>query len=151
MGKILWQGRRSFRSQIGLICLFILGFFFNYQLKALLPLKVYQFFNFCLIIILLEIVRRVYDTKYQVTDEHIIEERGLLNILYQKNTINIEDIKDIKVWQTLLGRIFNFGTVTIGTAAESFEEIVFDGVKNPTKLSKFIKNLSLKTKTQSTE
>lgn len=116
-----------------------------------MPLKVYQFFNFCLIIILLEIVRRVYDTKYQVTDEHIIEERGLLNILYQKNTINIEDIKDIKVWQTLLGRIFNFGTVTIGTAAESFEEIVFDGVKNPTKLSKFIKNLSLKTKTQSTE
>lgn len=139
MSDIIWRGRRSIRSMVGYVTLLMAGFYLMWRFEKLLPERVTNFTYLVFALAVLELLRRIYNVRYTVTPTHIIQETGLLGLVYKIFTINFEDIRDIKVHQTLIGRIFNFGTVAVGTAAEGTEEIFFQGVKHPHAVAEIIK------------
>lgn len=138
------MGRRSYRSMIGRILLVLLGFYFTYRVSNVLPDRLINVFYGIFSLLGLEILHRVYNSKYEITKQHAIQHTGILSLVYNKVTVNLEDIRDIKVHQTLLGRLLNFGTVTLSTAAEAYEEVAFSGIKNPKFIAEILKGLSLK-------
>jgi uncharacterized membrane protein YdbT with pleckstrin-like domain len=60
-------------------------------------------------IILASLVLQWASTRYVITPEEIIIERGILHI--QRRIYAVDDIKYIEVEQSLLGKLLNYGTV----------------------------------------
>ena len=64
---------------------------------------------------------RRFTTEIAVTDRRIILKRGLI----RRHTVemNMQKVESVDVDQTLLGRLFNYGDVTIRGAGSSFETL----------------------------
>jgi uncharacterized membrane protein YdbT with pleckstrin-like domain len=64
---------------------------------------------------------RRWTTEIAVTDRRIILKRGLI----RRHTVemNMQKVESVDVDQTLLGRIFNYGNVTIRGTGTSFEKL----------------------------
>ena len=73
---------------------------------------------------------RRWTTEITVTDRRVILKRGLI----RRHTVemNMNKIESVDVDQTLLGRLFNYGNVTIRGTGSSFE--IFRTVDAPLKL-----------------
>jgi uncharacterized membrane protein YdbT with pleckstrin-like domain len=69
-------------------------------------------------------------TEIAVTDRRIIFKRGLI----RRHTVemNMQKVESVDVDQTLLGRLFNYGDVTVRGVGSSFERL--DGIDAPLKL-----------------
>jgi membrane protein YdbS with pleckstrin-like domain len=67
--------------------------------------------------------------QYVVTDRRVIQVRGLLN--KRVTDSSLEKINDVELRQTLIGRIFNFGTVSILTASGDEGVNVMDRIGAP--------------------
>jgi uncharacterized membrane protein YdbT with pleckstrin-like domain len=72
---------------------------------------------------------------YFVTDREIIKEEGII----RKNKISIplQNVADVKMEKSVVGRIFNFGNVIVTGMKET---IKIKGVKNPENLYYLIKS-----------
>lgn len=70
-----------------------------------------------------------YCRRYKVTERRVISIEGLIS----RNTseVEIKDIRNIQISQSLMERLFRIGTVKIGTAGTAGVEIVLRGVPNP--------------------
>src|SRR5271170_2581238 len=64
---------------------------------------------------------RRWTTEIAVTDRRIILKRGLI----RRHTVemNMQKVESVDVDQSLLGRLFNFGNVTIRGTGSSFEQL----------------------------
>jgi uncharacterized membrane protein YdbT with pleckstrin-like domain len=64
---------------------------------------------------------RRWTTEIAVTDRRIILKRGFI----RRHTIemNMQKVESVDVDQTLIGRLFNYGTVTIHGTGSSFENL----------------------------
>jgi uncharacterized membrane protein YdbT with pleckstrin-like domain len=64
---------------------------------------------------------RRWTTEIAVTDRRIILKRGLI----RRHTVemNMQKVESVDVDQTLVGRVFNYGTVTIRGTGSSFETL----------------------------
>ncbi len=64
---------------------------------------------------------RRYTTEFDVTDKRVIYKTGFI----QRRTIemNMDKIESVDINQSLLGRVFDFGEVTIRGVGESWEPI----------------------------
>jgi uncharacterized membrane protein YdbT with pleckstrin-like domain len=73
---------------------------------------------------------RRFTTEIAVTDRRIILKRGLI----RRHTVemNMQKVESVDVDQTLLGRIFNYGDITIRGTGNSFETLV--KIDSPLKL-----------------
>lgn len=75
-----------------------------------------------------------------LTTRRVTQRRG--NILTSNETsISMENITNVDVNQSLLGRIFNYGDIVIQTAGSGNAEIVFVRLANPIKLRESIFDL----------
>ncbi len=152
--KQLLQLRRSFRSSLGLILLAVtlsVGisifaiatypqsgessgvWFFTVRLLMLLPIG-----------IILEIVRRYYNDLYILGRDRITHYKGRISFYYSTPSIKCLDLRAIGVNQGLLGRIFDFGDVSLATAGHEGPELTLSGIRAPDELALIIEELRQK-------
>jgi membrane protein YdbS with pleckstrin-like domain len=82
----------------------------------------------CLLLIgVKEILRR--SVRYTITTKRVVHETGILSKGRQE--VRISDIREVTSEQTLIGRIFGFGTVGVDTAANAGAEIRMENIPDP--------------------
>jgi uncharacterized membrane protein YdbT with pleckstrin-like domain len=86
-----------------------------------------------LTVILSAVIRR-QTTELVLTDRRIITKRGLIS----RNTVemNLNKVESLHVDQSLMGRIFNYGDVTVVGTGASLEPLL--GISSPIELRKKI-------------
>ena len=72
--------------------------------------------------------------EYVVTDRRVIQVRGIINKSVFDSSL--EKINDLELRQTLLGRIFNFGTIEILTASGDDGHNLIDRIGSPMEFKK---------------
>jgi hypothetical protein len=105
------------------------------RLFSLLPLAV-----------LLETVREYYDVLYEMNQNGVTKKEGRLSFRYSVPTIRYSDLRGIFVYQTFLGRLFNYGSVYLGTAAQADAELVMVHIDKPYEVSAAIEEMRDKAK-----
>lgn len=103
--------------------------FLDLNLSILLPL-----------LVLGETARRYYNDLYIICDDHILRKQGRLSLKYSVPLVKYIDIRGIRVNQSIWGRIFNYGDVLIGTAAQDESEIILAAVDSPDELSQVLED-----------
>jgi uncharacterized membrane protein YdbT with pleckstrin-like domain len=79
---------------------------------------------------------RCLATSLVITDRRVTLRRGLLS--KDTNDVLIADIRNVKVRQNLLQRIFGVGTVAVSTSGQSDMEIEVHGVPAPDRIKAII-------------
>ena len=142
--------RRSFRSimshmvwfGISVIIIVLINIFFgNSEFVHSTPILNYISLRGLAIIpiaILLEILRKHQDNLYLFDLHRITQHAGRLSLNYAVPVIRYVDIRGIAVHQDIFGRIFDYGNVELGTAAEEGSEVVLTGVRAPRELARLV-------------
>jgi uncharacterized membrane protein YdbT with pleckstrin-like domain len=88
--------------------------------------------------VLLSAVIRRRTTELVLTDRRIITKRGLIS----RNTVemNLNKVESLHVDQSLMGRIFNYGDVTVVGTGASLEPLL--GISSPLELRKKIGSIA---------
>ena len=101
-------------------------------LPGLSPITVYRLICGML---LLEILRRYFDELYIFGHSRVIHYKGRLSFRTRKTSICYADIREVSVQQTLLGRLLNYGTLVLGTAANDMVQMELRDLSHPHKLA----------------
>lgn len=109
---------------------FISTSFLSPRIFALVPL-----------VLLLEILRRLHNDLYIFSQHRLTHLRGRFSLSYNVPVIKYIDIRAINVVQDFWGRIFNYGDISVGTAAHEGNEILISGVKAPEELAMLLDQL----------
>lgn len=94
-------------------------------------------------VIVLELVRRYHDDLYVFGVDRVQHYNGRLSLAYSVPALRYSHIRAITVYQDILGRIFDYGRITIGTAGHDGSEICMAGIRNPRVLAQLIYDLKL--------
>ena len=79
----------------------------------------------------------VCKTERLIVSEHSVElQTGLLSKL--QNEVFYEDVRNVVIYQSLLDRIFNVGSIAISTAGQDGVEIKINGIENPDAIHDYI-------------
>ena len=79
----------------------------------------------------------VCKTERLIVSEHSVElQTGLLSKL--QNEVFYKDIRNVVIYQSLLDRIFNVGSIAISTAGQDGFEIKINGIENPDAIRDYI-------------
>ena len=155
--KILYEAQPNIfvYSKGILISMFVLGFlFFLYSAgiryignmnvylieSTKVPLTTYfalAIFVLIMIVILYIILKLLIWTsiKYTITESRVIVEKGIL--LQKKNYMPFNTIQDVSRSQSLLGKIFSVGTITLYSAYDG-KELELKDVSSPKKVEDII-------------
>lgn len=82
----------------------------------------------------------IYNTKYSLEPDGVFSLEGILSFSQKSYKVRYEDIKSVEMHQTLLGRIFDYGDIKVGSAALGSVEINFRGVASPLEVQEMIIN-----------
>ena len=93
------------------------------------------------ILVALNVLRLILDDLYQFEDQQIRKIDGRLSLRYKIPLVKYRDIRAISVSQSIFGRLLDYGDVSVGTAAESGQEMVLAGVRDPITLAAIIDDL----------
>ena len=109
-----------------------MGLLYNFPARwlALVPLA-----------LILEIIRRKYNQAYVFGVDKATQQTGRLWFTYNETVIEYGDVRSINVLQSFWGRILNFGTLEISTAAQEDSELVLEGILNPEELASLVDQL----------
>jgi len=152
-GKILFEMRRSPRSILSYIFTFlvltavvslIIYFFPDNQVMKDVPIIKHispRWLALLPLLVLFEMFRKYHDDLYVFTQHRLTHRSGRLSLSYSVPAIKYIDIRAIDVLQDIPGRIFNYGTIEIGTAAQEDSELCMEGVLAPKKIADFVDNL----------
>jgi len=77
--------------------------------------------------------------KYRLTNKRLYFEQGILS--KQTNEVMIRDIRSVNLKQPFLDKLFNLGTLEIGTAGTAGIEIALVGIPGPVALKSKIQKL----------
>jgi uncharacterized membrane protein YdbT with pleckstrin-like domain len=100
-------------------------------------LFVYRFICF---IFIAEIFRNFYDAVYLIGNRRLIQMTGILSLNYKRSSINISHIREVRLKQSIWGRIFKHGTLQMGTSSTKDYEIIFKDIFLARKVRKLIEN-----------
>lgn len=92
------------------------------------------------LLVLAETARRYYNDLYIICDDHILRKQGRLSLKYSVPLVKYIDIRGIRVNQSILGRIFNYGDVLVGTAAQDDSEIILAAIDSPEELAQVLED-----------
>ncbi len=90
------------------------------------------------VLFLAEIVRRYHNDLYIFELHRLTHLEGRLSLSYKVPVITYVDVRAITVFQDIFGRIFDYGEVSIGTAAKDGDELVISGVRDPVGLARIV-------------
>lgn len=142
-GKNLVKVYRSYRSILSemiyfaialvavvLINLFFAGYSSRLRWLSVIPLG-----------LLLNIFRIYYNDIVHLDRQKITQFYGRLSLNYEIPSIKYIDIRAINVEQDIIGRIFDYGNVELGTAGAQGYELTIHGVRAPKELADLINEL----------
>lgn len=143
--------RRSPRSMIGLaIVLFgavLLVIAFNIMFHDYHPVLPFlgevspRWFALIPLGIAVEMLRRLHDDHYIFDAKRVTNRSGRYSLRFSMPVIKYIDIRGVSVAQGLIGRIFDFGSVELGTSAQDSNELTIAGVAHPNELAGIIEAL----------
>ena len=87
---------------------------------------------------LLRLAYQFLATRYIITTTSVSMHFGI--IARNITRVRSADIRSIKLKQSIIGRLFNFGSVIIGTAATSESEAILKDVANPADILSLIES-----------
>jgi membrane protein YdbS with pleckstrin-like domain len=90
------------------------------------------------VVFLLEIVRRYHDDLYIFGEHRLTHLEGRLSLSYSVPMISYVDVRAITVKQDIFGRLLDYGTIEIGTAAVEGNEVTIQGIRAPVELAALI-------------
>ncbi len=140
MEEIIFEGKPVKLHYIGHYIFLVIGFIILISLPSIYAKTGYGFFYlfFLAIPIPLFVWLDRKQKKYLVTSTKIIVKKGL--IAKRIDEIAVSDIRYLNVTQTILGSIFKYGNISIGTAGYSGLEIKMEGLPNPVEIKDKIQN-----------
>ena len=89
-----------------------------------------------ILFLVIELVRR--NNRYYVTNSRVAHDFTFYFIARKTSSTVYNKIQDLHLFQGLIGRIFNIGTLKINTAGSHIVEITFEGIKNPLLIKKLV-------------
>lgn len=146
----LLEVRRSMRSIIPNIFYFLLSvvivyvlnyYFYDISFPESVPVLHHLSVRWLAVVPLLflaEIFRRYHNDLYIFELHRLTHLEGRLSLNYKVPVITYVDIRAITVTQDIFGRIFDYGVVSIGTAAKDGDELIIEGVRDPVTLGKIV-------------
>lgn len=87
---------------------------------------------------LLYTIYRIYNVKYYVDYRGVESWVGRLSVKQTTNRVRYEDIRAIDIYQTIVDRMLDIGTLEIGTAAFSSAEISMEGISAPHEIKQML-------------
>lgn len=93
------------------------------------------------LLMLVEIARVYYNDLYILGRERVRRHQGRLSLQYNVPSVMYKDIRLVSVSQSFWGRIFDYGSIFLGTAAQDEVELIIEGVASPYELSGLIEQL----------
>ena len=133
---------------VALIAMMILKYLHRQGLPMIPgPRNLLIIYKVSLVLYFLELVRRYYDQLFILGKHRALQISGLFSLRYLKRAITYADIRETMVRQTVMGRIFNYGTLEFGTAASDDYEAVFEEISNPLKVSHLVQDIIAKIRT----
>lgn len=97
------------------------------------------FYRLVCVAILLEMLRLFFNDLYIFGSNRIVNMSGIISLNARRTSITYEDIRDVGINQSLLGRIFNYGSVMLGTAALDAYEIEFKDLNDPAFVADYVR------------
>lgn len=98
-------------------------------------------YRLLVILTVLEIVRRYFNTIYILEPERATRISGRLAIRIQRFSVAYIDVREVKLHQTILGRIFDYGTVAFETASKEIPELSLSHIATPKQISNYVEKL----------
>lgn len=95
--------------------------------------------------IMLELVRRYHDDLYVIGIDRALHLSGRLSLNFNVPSIHFAHVRCLTIRQDILGRIFNYGDIAIGTAGHDGNEMVIGGILAPRELADLIRELKDRT------
>ncbi|MCB0338393.1 MAG: PH domain-containing protein [Bdellovibrionales bacterium] len=83
------------------------------------------------ILILIGLIRRYFDDLYVLHRRGMIRFKGRVSLQYGVTHIRYANIRELAIEQNLLGRMLDYGTIKVGTAATDHYELVLTQVPSP--------------------
>lgn len=151
--KTIFQVKRSLRSILSSFFLFAFSlatvYFLNLWFRDFKPFPnipvlehiTLRWLALIPCLVLLEIIRKYHDDLYVFSTDTVTRYGGRLSLNYLVPAIKYTDIKGIAVTQDIVGRVFDYGKVELGTAAQDSSELTLEGVRAPVELGKVIEQL----------
>lgn len=142
----LWSGRPSLKFFYGRVILLVvlvialpmLGFWLRSVAQANWPLWVaLVLLALALVFLLLRSCIFIWSYRFRVTTKRLFIEEGLLS--KTSNQTDLIRVNDVSVTQTLFGRIFNVGTVSVDCPTDvSHPKVLIIGVEDPHSVAEHI-------------
>ncbi|MCB0310016.1 MAG: PH domain-containing protein [Bdellovibrionales bacterium] len=92
-------------------------------------------------LVILEIFRKRHDDLYILGRRNITHHSGRFSLSMQIPNLKYLHIRSIKVKQGVVGRLFDFGDISIGTAAQESDELFITGIRDPLGLAMLLEEL----------
>lgn len=89
----------------------------------------------------LSVLHYRFNNVYVLDHTNISRQEGRLSFSFRNPSIRYVDIKGVTVYQTFWGRILDFGSLELGTAASDGNELTIQQVKAPYELAELIEAL----------
>jgi len=146
---VLWAGRTHWRHYVGRIILWILGNLLASVLVGWLTSRVDWLTSGGAVWIVLGVVfvsgglvlgrvaLRVMGTYFRLTTQRLFIERGILSRTIDQ--LELTRIDDVRVYQTLLDRMFDIGSITLLTTDVTDRVVTIDGVRDPGRVSEAVR------------
>lgn len=141
--KILLEINRSPRSILGYILAALCPILIGYIFVQIFESWSYMWLATGSLFIALEALRVYHDDLYVFDREKITHKGGRLSLTYEVPVIRYSDIRSIEVVQSVAGRLFDYGNISLGTASHEGEEMSIEGVRNPNELGIALDELRL--------
>ncbi len=126
---------RSPRSILGYVLTFLFSVFVTYLVAHYTGTSKAYWLLLGSLAIALEALRKYHDDLYIFERDQITHRGGRLSLNYVVPSIRYSDIRAIEVTQSIFGRMFDYGNVSIGTASHDGEEMKIVGVRGPCELA----------------
>jgi len=140
--ELRWSGTPSwwnYFGRIGLAALFGVG-------AVGLPLMHFERQGTTAVVLLLIAVAvflsacvRKFSNRYAVSERSVLATYGLLS--QETHEIDVVDIQDLVLKQSMMGRIFNYGTIEFSSAGTENAEIVFASIADPGSVKQLVSEL----------
>ncbi|MGH7832034.1 MAG: PH domain-containing protein [Candidatus Binatia bacterium] len=91
------------------------------------------------LILFLSVCWSKFSNRYRISGGTVSATYGILS--QETHEIDVRDIRDIVLRQSLAGRILNYGNLEFSSAGRDTAEVVFEGIPDPKKVKDLITRL----------
>ena len=84
-----------------------------------------------------------YSNRFTVSGRSVSAIYGLLS--QETHEIDVQDVQDLVLRQSLMGRIFNYGTIEFSSAGRDAAEVIFAGIPDPGSVKELVADLKHET------